>query len=79
MVSCSTLPVAIHSPSGKGIISGHADGTIVRYFFEEDSSGLARVRVLESIRVLHSCTENKVCIKQDIQDSLCMCDHIFST
>ena len=31
------------SPSGKGIISGHADGTIVRYFFEEDGAGLARV------------------------------------
>ena len=33
----------IYSPTGKGIISGHADGTIVRYFFEEDGAGLARV------------------------------------
>ena len=32
-----------YSPSGKGIISGHADGTIVRYFFEDEGSGLARV------------------------------------
>jgi hypothetical protein len=42
------------SPSGKGIISGHADGTIVRYFFEEDGSGLSRVwRLLEpQIRTL---------------------------
>ena len=32
-----------HSPSGKGIISGHADGTIIRYFFEDEGSGLARV------------------------------------
>jgi len=30
------------SPSGKGIISGHADGTIIRYFFEDEGSGLAR-------------------------------------
>ncbi|GAB1297222.1 Intraflagellar transport protein 172 homolog [Apodemus speciosus] len=25
--------------SGKGILSGHADGTIVRYFFDDDGSG----------------------------------------
>ena len=31
------------SPSGKGFISGHADGTIVRYFFEDDGSGLSKV------------------------------------
>ena len=31
------------SPSGKGMISGHADGTIIRFMFEEDGSGLAGV------------------------------------
>ncbi|KAL5460471.1 hypothetical protein EMCRGX_G033922 [Ephydatia muelleri] len=30
------------SPSGKGIISGHADGTIVRYFLEDEGAGLAK-------------------------------------
>lgn len=33
----------ICSPSGKGILSGHADGTIIRYFFEEEGAGLTRV------------------------------------
>ena len=32
-----------YSPSGKGIISGHADGTIVRYFLEDEGAGLAKV------------------------------------
>lgn len=54
--SCLLIhPTTLHSPSGKGIISGHADGTIVRYFFEEDGAGLARVRVGQ-------CGQNKTCI-----------------
>ena len=56
------------SPSGKGIISGHADGTIIRFMFEEDGSGLAGVSsqsinplslthllVLQGAVVKHSC------------------------
>ena len=31
------------SPSGKGLISGHADGTIIRFMFEDDGTGLAGV------------------------------------
>ncbi|XP_012946593.1 intraflagellar transport protein 172 homolog [Aplysia californica] len=27
------------SPSGKGILSGHADGSIIRYFFDDEGSG----------------------------------------
>ena len=43
-VCVSVLFTATHcSPSGKGIISGHTDGTIVRYFFEDEGSGLAGV------------------------------------
>jgi intraflagellar transport protein 172 len=38
------------SPSGKGIISGHADGTIIRFMFEDDGSGLAGGAVVK-----HSC------------------------
>lgn len=33
------------SPSGKGILSGHADGSVVRYFLEDDGTGEAQVRV----------------------------------
>ena len=36
------------SSSGKGFISGHADGTIVRYFFEDDGSGLSKVSLIIS-------------------------------
>ncbi|KAG8538783.1 hypothetical protein GDO81_022090, partial [Engystomops pustulosus] len=31
--------------SGKGILSGHADGTIVRYFFDDEGSGESQVRL----------------------------------
>ena len=31
------------SPSGKGLISGHADGTIIRFTFEDDGTGLPGV------------------------------------
>ncbi|XP_012868986.1 PREDICTED: intraflagellar transport protein 172 homolog [Dipodomys ordii] len=31
--------------SGKGILSGHADGTIVRYFFDDEGSGESQVIV----------------------------------
>ena len=33
------------SVSGKGILSGHADGSIVRYFLESDDSGELQVSV----------------------------------
>ena len=31
------------SVSGKGIISGHIDGAIVRYFFDDEGTGLSQV------------------------------------
>lgn len=31
------------SVSGKGILSGHADGTVVRYFFDDEGSGESQV------------------------------------
>ena len=31
------------SPSGKGIISGHADGSVVRFFFEDEGTGESQV------------------------------------
>lgn len=31
------------SPSGKGILSGHADGSIIRYFFDDEGSGDTQV------------------------------------
>ncbi|XP_064457098.1 intraflagellar transport protein 172 homolog [Ornithodoros turicata] len=39
------------SISGKGIISGHADGSVVRYFLEDDSSGDAQGKVMT-----HACS-----------------------
>lgn len=31
------------SVSGKGMLSGHADGTVVRYFFDDEGSGESQV------------------------------------
>lgn len=31
------------SVSGKGILSGHADGSIVRFFFDDEGSGESQV------------------------------------
>ena len=31
------------SVSGKGILSGHVDGAIVRYFFDDEGTGLSQV------------------------------------
>ncbi|XP_030627149.1 intraflagellar transport protein 172 homolog [Chanos chanos] len=36
--------------SGKGILSGHADGTVVRYFFDDEGSGESQGKLL-----MHSC------------------------
>jgi hypothetical protein len=38
-----TLVVNGCSPSGKGILSGHADGSIIRYFFDDEGSGDSQV------------------------------------
>lgn len=39
-----------HNVSGKGILSGHADGSIVRFFIENDDSGEAQGKVCK-----HAC------------------------
>ena len=36
------------SVSGKGILSGHIDGAIVRYFFDDEGTGLSQVSYLNS-------------------------------
>nr|CAB3255301.1 intraflagellar transport protein 172 homolog [Phallusia mammillata] len=36
--------------SGKGVLSGHADGTLVRYFFDDEGSGESQGKILT-----HSC------------------------
>ncbi|KAK9531238.1 hypothetical protein VZT92_010676 [Zoarces viviparus] len=36
--------------SGKGILSGHADGTVVRYFFDDEGSGESQGKLL-----MHRC------------------------
>lgn len=41
--SVSTFLPLLFSCSGKGILSGHADGTIVRYFFDDEGSGESQV------------------------------------
>ena len=33
----------LSSPSGKGIVCGHADGSLVRYMFEEEGGELTKV------------------------------------
>ena len=68
------LSTAIHcSPSGKGIISGHADGTIVRYFFEDEGAGLAGVS--HSHSSLHTRPLNnsyKPCRASLLQTHVCL-------
>ena len=38
------LLLYLNSPSGKGILSGHADGAVVRFFFDDEGSGDSQVR-----------------------------------
>lgn len=44
-IKCMLVIVFLYflSPSGKGILSGHADGSIIRYFFDDEGSGDAQV------------------------------------
>jgi len=43
LVAYVCLHVCFCSPSGKGILSGHADGSVVRYFLEDEGSGETQV------------------------------------
>uniref|UniRef100_A0A3P8UXR3 Intraflagellar transport protein 172 homolog n=1 Tax=Cynoglossus semilaevis TaxID=244447 RepID=A0A3P8UXR3_CYNSE len=40
----------VSNVSGKGILSGHADGTVVRYFFDDEGSGESQGKLL-----VHPC------------------------
>ena len=40
------------SPSGKGILCGHADGNIVRYIFEGETGDLTKVGVFYEVPLL---------------------------
>lgn len=42
-LSCYSLCVLCLSVSAKGILSGHSDGTVVRYFFDDEGSGESQV------------------------------------
>jgi intraflagellar transport protein 172 len=40
------------SPSGKGILSGHADGSIVRFFFDDEGTGDAQVDLTHTLTTM---------------------------
>lgn len=44
------------SLSGKGVLSGHADGSIVRYFLEDEGSGESQGKV-----ATHACPPYALC------------------
>ena len=44
---CINSLSCLFSPSGKGFLSGHADGAIVRYFFDDEGSGDSQVKIQE--------------------------------
>lgn len=56
------------SVSGKGILSGHADGTVVRFFFDDEGSGESQVQTdtestlgaQEGFHVLPPLTQGKL-------------------
>lgn len=48
------------SPSGKGILSGHADGSVVRYFLEDEGTGETQVRITWLFLSLHTSTSSVV-------------------
>ena len=42
---CVCVCVCVYSPSGDGVISGHADGKIVRYMFQDEHARVSGVCV----------------------------------
>ncbi len=49
VLSVSVVFVFCVSVSGKGILAGHADGTVVRYFLEDESSGESQVPAVSHV------------------------------
>ncbi|BFY99323.1 hypothetical protein BsWGS_02362 [Bradybaena similaris] len=48
------------SPAGKGILSGHADGSIIRYFFDDEGSGDTQGKI-----ATHSCPPYALAFSQN--------------
>lgn len=70
----ASLAVTLHhsvffcSVSGRGILSGHADGTIVRFFFDDEGSGESQVpKILPSEQnsYLHSLLPSSRALEGD--------------
>lgn len=49
------------SVSGKGVLSGHADGTVVRYFFDDEGSGEAQVATASGAVASQQCVDVRAC------------------
>lgn len=62
MVICVTVVefVCYFSPSGKGFLSGHADGSIVRWFFEENGEAKVKNIILFIISYLSTVISCKL-------------------
>ena len=56
------------STSGQGIISGHADGSIVRYYFDDEGTGLP-----QGVVCRHSCPPYALGWGQSIVAGGCDC------
>lgn len=56
------------STSGQGIISGHADGSIVRYYFDDEGTGLP-----QGVVCRHSCPPYALAWGQSIVAGGCDC------
>ena len=56
------------STSGQGIISGHADGSIVRYYFDDEGTGLP-----QGVVCRHSCPPYALAWGQSIIAGGCDC------
>jgi intraflagellar transport protein 172 len=56
------------SPNGKGIISGHADNAIVRYFFDDEGTGAIQGQIAK-----HSCEPYALCWGSTIVAAGCDC------
>lgn len=60
VLSVSGIHLFCVSVSAKGILSGHADGTVVRYFFDDEGSGESQVltasRLIMDIGVFYYLT-----------------------
>lgn len=65
----------IFSTAGKGILSGHADGAIVRYFFDDEGTGLSQVGYQLSGTIHHGnllwlwCSNSDSLVSRQVYDN----------